>query len=1405
MKKIIRRLTAFALCAILAAAMPLASAQELFTPEGVLLTVQIAVTLPNGTLSFLPVTPVTSTMGDTVYWVDESMLSDDEIALLATAQLQLTSETGELYAELPLSDVGFAGAIDERLDVVSDMIPGGSLTILPAESAAPMDGEEADAVLSQYGFETPAPVEPEQTEEPVVEPVEPEQTEEPVVEPVEPEQTEEPVVEPVEPEQTEEPVVEPVEPEQTEEPVVEPVEPEQTEEPVVEPVEPEQTEEPVVEPVEPEQTEEPVVEPEPPIIPDYVIPAFDGATWFGSTNTWDVVGNPNIGDVMTVNDYTMDDNGLLWYFVTDYRTQDEYAVIADQMTAVDEETAQILMNQIDANQPTEPEQTEEPVVEPVEPEQTEEPVVEPVEPEQTEEPVVEPVEPEQTEEPVVEPVEPEQTEEPVVEPVEPEQTEEPVVEPVEPEQTEEPVVEPTTTYAVTNNRNSNTNNLREAQDGSAAIIQTYANDELVIVNGVSNDGIWYDVTVVRDGNRGYMRDYLLAQISEADALRRIEEINASQPEATEEPVVEPIVPEQTEEPVVEPIVPEQTEAPLTFPAYGITVDTAATILLRDTPDGAIPQTGALKQINNPTPVRISGQETGANDQIWYLVENLNNGDAGYTEAYNVRIVSEQEAMTAVKTPEPTIAPIETPTPEPTEEPTPDPTPEPVPQELTEGDLYHYGYTTTNQLKLRKQPSTSANSDGEYEKGTIVWVIRRDGDWCQVRVKGRDGYMMSKYIRLMGVEEEKDYVASLSDPETRPDPTAVPTPIPTDTPEPTPTPTATPEVTATPTPTATPEVTATPIPTETPEITAETTAVPTPTAMPEVTATPTPTATPEVTATPTPTATPEVTATPTPTATPAPVQLSLYARVISDGTPLRGNPSNQAYLQNILKKEAVVYIFQSQYAEDGMTWYLVQYSGQWGFVRADLVRVMGEQETAEYLAALEAAQATPTPMPQATPEPLGPNATSAYAKLIKDAVNLRRTPSASGTSLGRIAVNTLLLVTGTEYDGTYTWYQVNYNGTDGYVRSDMCQMLTIAELQRYLAEAASATPVPNGNHSGPSTTPNKNNNTSVTINGTPLKDLLPTDNSWSSGTGTAMPSYATTTPDPNATPTPEPVANPAALLSSAGSLTVSNVPAVSETGKFTVYGTATASSIVTATVEIQVEPTATPQQLGFVASAIAENAVQPSRKTVGQAVADSAGHFKMDVTLPKPGEYIVEFASDFGASYANYGVTYDTGATIEPTAQPMPTAEPVKEEGGLGILPFIIGGLLIVVAAAVYGVYIYRRKTEEAEEEEADEDEDEEDDLRAEQLERQRSRYAQPQTPRAPQSPSGQVPSYMKNTAAQQPNVRSTVNPYMPKESDAPTMPSAPKAPDAPTTAETPTASTGEAPRRRRRPPVDPNA
>ena len=408
----------------------------------------------------------------------------------------------------------------------------------------------------------------------------------------------------------------------------------------------------------------------------------------------------------------------------------------------------------------------------------------------------------------------------------------------------------------------------------------------------------------------------------------------------------------------------------------------------------------------------------------------------------------------------------------------------------------------------------------------------------------------------------------------------------------------------------------------------------------------------------------------------------------------------------------------------MMWYLVQYAGQWGYIRADLVRPMGEQETAEYLAALEAELATPTPMPQTTPEPVGPDSTSAYAKLIKDKVNLRRTPSSSGTSLDRVPQNTLLLVLGSEYDGTYTWYQVTYNDKEGYIRSDMAQMLTISELTQYYQEQMEQ--AKNTSRPGVSTTPNASNNTSITINGSQLQDLIPVDNSWTNNVIPGMPNYATPTPDPNATPTPVPPAKAAALIRSSGDITVINVPAMTESGTFSVYGTAKAYSTVTATVEMPVETaTAAPATFGqgLIASAVADGE-QTVKRTVGQAVADVNGRFSMDVKLPKAGEYIVEFKTADG-SFAQYGVTFDTGATPMPTAAPLPTAEPVQETGGMGILPFVGGGLLVVIAAAIYGVHLYRRKSEEEEDE--DEDEENEDEMRQAQLNMHRQRRSESST------------------------------------------------------------------------------
>ena len=699
------------------------------------------------------------------------------------------------------------------------------------------------------------------------------------------------------------------------------------------------------------------------------------------------------------------------------------------------------------------------------------------------------------------------------------------------------------------------------------------------------------------------------------------------------------------------------------------------------------------------------------------------------------------------------------TPQETETAAPEVTPTPAPQQLE-----RYAVVTKDNTQVHASADAGAYLQAMLAKDAVVYAMHSEMNdkgelWTLVQADGQWGYVSSDSLRMMSDQEQADYLAALE------------------------------AAKATPTPTV------------------------------------------------------EPTATPQPTTTPAPQRLEVYARVINDGTPLRGNPDPNAYLQTILNKETVVYLFQSQFASDGMMWYLVQYAGQWGYIRADLVRPMGEQETADYLAQLEAELATPTPMPQSTPEPIGPDSTSAYAKLIKDKVNLRRTPSASGTSLGRVPINTLLLVLGSEYDGTYTWYQVTYNDKEGYIRSDMAQMLTIAELTAYYQEQMEQ--AKNTAKPGVSTTPNASNNTSVVIGGSQLQDLIPVDNSWTNNVISGMPSYATATPDPNATPTPVPPAKAAALIRSSGEITVSNVPAVTESGTFSVYGKTKAYSTVNATVEMTVaaEATATPATFGqgLVASAIAES-VQTVKRTVGQTVADANGRFEMDVTLPKPGEYIVEFATADGA-FAQYGVTYDTGVTPEPTAQPLPTAMPVQEEdGGMGILPFVIGGLLIVVAAAVYGVYVYRRRTEEEEDEE---DEDDETEMREAQLNMQRQRRAETSAPRtastvipggqrmpqAPKTPAQmQVPSYMKNTetkppvspyarptAPQAPTApKAPVAPQAPVKPQAPVAPKAPVAPQAPVAPKAPAAPqaapeqtaeqvSAEAPRRRHRPPVDPNA
>ena len=151
-------------------------------------------------------------------------------------------------------------------------------------------------------------------------------------------------------------------------------------------------------------------------------------------------------------------------------------------------------------------------------------------------------------------------------------------------------------------------------------------------------------------------------------------------------------------------------------------------------------------IRQPTPVEVLDAQLDSEGQLWYLVRNMNTDESGYLEAYKVEEISREEAEAAVmaseSTPLPPVPSENEPENRPETEETAPPEEEPeitvpdTPQELTDGDVYHYGRNTGRQVGLRKAPSKSGDRIYNMEAGTILWVISKDGDWCHVRTDRR---------------------------------------------------------------------------------------------------------------------------------------------------------------------------------------------------------------------------------------------------------------------------------------------------------------------------------------------------------------------------------------------------------------------------------------------------------------------------------------------------------------------------------------------------------------------------------------------------------------------------------------------------------------------------------------------
>ena len=190
----------------------------------------------------------------------------------------------------------------------------------------------------------------------------------------------------------------------------------------------------------------------------------------------------------------------------------------------------------------------------------------------------------------------------------------------------------------------------------------------------------------------------------------------------------------------------------------------------------------------------------------------------------------------------------------------------------------------------------------------------------------------------------------------------------------------------------------------------------------------------------------------PTPTPAPATPkpgnSEYIITTSSGLWVRKTPSTKAETLGKLGQNTVLRFYQKK-TVGSVTWYKIQLNGkEYGWVHGGYVRVMTNAEYEAWRGTLPTA--TPAPTPSALPDP---STLSDLALTTAGRVKLRATGSMSGRELKLVYTAGTKLTylgkyTAPTVDNNYYWFNVQYNGTSGWMRGDYVRILTAEEKKLY---------------------------------------------------------------------------------------------------------------------------------------------------------------------------------------------------------------------------------------------------------------------------------------------------------------------------------------------------------------------
>ncbi len=172
-------------------------------------------------------------------------------------------------------------------------------------------------------------------------------------------------------------------------------------------------------------------------------------------------------------------------------------------------------------------------------------------------------------------------------------------------------------------------------------------------------------------------------------------------------------------------------------------------------------------------------------------------------------------------------------------------------------------------------------------------------------------------------------------------------------------------------------------------------------------------------------------------TAAPASTS-YVKLVLSSANLRSTPGGKVAAQWETTGE-ILPVTGTAVTTGGYTWYPISYKGGSYYVRGDCVQVVSSAD----------GSVTPTPVVTAQVTTVG------YVKTIKNNVNLRLQPS--GEYIQQVAINQILpLLANPVTSGGYTWYYVTVGNVKGYLRGDCVQQ---CDANGNATAVVTATPAP----------------------------------------------------------------------------------------------------------------------------------------------------------------------------------------------------------------------------------------------------------------------------------------------------------------------------------------------------------